>query len=157
MAAALFFCSFGSALANELIGRVVGVYDGDTLTLLVGGRERHKIRPASIDAPEKSQPYGQRSKKRLSDLAYDAIVSVTWNKRDRYGRIVGKVLLKDTDVNLEMVVSGLAWHYKHYEMEQSPAERRVYALAEDRARSARLRLWGSINPVPPWKYRRGVR
>ena len=157
IAAVLFFCSLSSAYAHELIGRVVGISDGDTLTLLVSGRERQKVRLAGIDAPEKSQPFGQRSKEWLSALAYNDIVSVTWNKRDRYGRILWKVLHKGTDVNLEMVVSGLAWHYKHYEMEQPAADRRAYALAEDRARSAHLGLWVETNPIPPWNYRRGVR
>lgn len=156
-AAALLLCAFTSAFGDELIGRVVGVYDGDTLTLVTGGREQHKIRLAGIDAPEKRQPFGQQSKSRLSKLAYNRIVRVTWNKRDRYGRIVGKVYLNDVDVSLEMVVSGLAWHYKRYEIEQPIADRKKYALAEDGARSARSGLWRELKPVPPWEYRRGVR
>jgi endonuclease YncB( thermonuclease family) len=153
----LFLCTFNSAFADELTGRVVRIYDGDTFTLLTEMREQHKIRLAGIDAPEKRQSYGQRSKERLSELAFNRRVRVIWNKRDRYGRIVGKVFINDTDVNLNLVVSGLAWHFKHYEMEQSTADRRAYAVAEARARSARIGLWREANPVPPWNFRRGVR
>jgi endonuclease YncB( thermonuclease family) len=156
-AAALLLCTVSAAFAAEVIGRVVGVYDGDTLTLVSGGAEQHKIRLAGIDAPEKRQPFSQQSKERLSILVFDRIVRVTWNKRDRYGRIVGKVFLNDVDVNLEMVASGLAWHYRRYQIEQSIADRRKYALAENRARSAHLGLWRELKPVPPWEYRRRVK
>ena len=114
----------------------------------------HKIRPSGIDAPEKAQPYGLQSRQSLSDLVLGRMVTVQTGKTDRYGRVVGKVLLEGMDVNLEQIRRGLAWHYKAYEREQSVEDRRIYADAESIARDALLGLWSaSATPVPPWEYR----
>ena len=100
------------------MGRVVGVSDGDTITLLDTTNTQYKVRLSGIDAPEKKQPFEQVSKRSLSDLVYDKTVAVEWKKKDRYQRIVGKVLLDNVDVNLEQVKRGLAWHYTKYKKEQ---------------------------------------
>ena len=142
-----------SAEADTLSGRVVGVADGDTLTVLDGNNKPHKIRLSGIDAPEKSQAYGQRSKQSLSALAYSRSVSVEWRKRDRYRRIVGKVFECGRDLNLEQVRRGLAWHYKQYQGEQDASDRARYATAETEARAAQRGLWAL--PVPPWEWRHG--
>ncbi len=81
-------------------------------------------------------------------------VTVEYQKRDRYGRIVGKVLLDGIDVSLEQVKAGLAWHYKKYQHEQSLEDRQLYAEAENKARDERLGLWRENNPNPPWEFRR---
>ena len=80
-------------------------------------------------------------------------VLVVYNKKDRYGRTIGKVMLGGTDANLEQIKAGLAWHYKAYEREQSAEDRAAYAAAELVARSARLGLWSEGNAVPPWEWR----
>ena len=104
--------------ADTVMGRVVGVSDGDTITLLDTTNTQYKVRLSGIDAPEKKQPFEQVSKRSLSDLVYDKTVAVEWKKKDRYQRIVGKVLLDNVDVNLEQVKRGLAWHYTKYKKEQ---------------------------------------
>ncbi len=81
-------------------------------------------------------------------------VTVEYEKRDRYGRIVGKVLLDGMDVCLEQVKAGFAWHYKKYRHEQSLEDQRLYADAENKARYERLGLWRENNPNPPWEHRR---
>ncbi len=81
-------------------------------------------------------------------------VTIEYQKRDRYGRIVGKVLLDGIDVSLEQVKAGFAWHYKKYQHEQSLEDRQLYADAEIRAREGRLGLWRENNPNPPWEFRR---
>ena len=81
-------------------------------------------------------------------------VTIEYQRRDRYGRIVGKVLLDEIDVCLEQVKAGFAWHYKKYQHEQSAEDRRLYADAENKARDERLGLWRENNPNPPWEYRR---
>ena len=143
--------------ADTLAGRIVGVSDGDTLTLLDDAKSQHKIRLGGIDAPEKKQPFGQRSKETLSDFVYDKQVVVEWSKRDRYGRIVGKVLVDGRDVNIRMVSLGMAWHYKEYQKEQSVEDRRSYSEAEEIARSAKKGLWQDLEPTPPWEFRRATR
>jgi endonuclease YncB( thermonuclease family) len=141
------------SLASSLAGRVVGIADGDTLTLLDVAKVRHRIRLAGIDAPEKSQAFGRRSKQHLAGLVFRQEVLVVWSKRDRYGRVVGKVLLGHEDVCLAQLRAGLAWHDKFYEHEQSPSDRASYALAEVNARAGRRGLWRGPAPTPPWDFR----
>lgn len=148
------FVSAASLQAATLDGLVVGVADGDTLTLLDGDMRQHKIRLAGIDAPEKGQDFGQTSKQSLSELAYRRYVRVEVSKRDRYGRSVAKVLRGTLDVNLEQVRRGLAWHYKEYEREQSTSDRRLYSAAENEAKASRTGLWALPHPIEPWHFRR---
>lgn len=101
------------AHADVLEGNVVGISDGDTLTVLVD-RHQVKVRVAGIDAPEKKQPYGQRSKEHLSDCSFGKSVTVEWSKTDRYGRTIGKVTSNGVDCGLRQVQDGLAWFYKAY-------------------------------------------
>lgn len=109
----LFLCAFVfQAHAGSVFeGRVVGVSDGDTITVLVGGHEQIKVRLAEIDAPEKAQPFGQRSKQALSDLVFGKTVRVEQQDTDRYGRVVGRVFVDGTDVNVEQIRQGMAWAY----------------------------------------------
>ena len=151
--AALLFIS-PAVFAAKLTGRVVHVADGDTVTVLDTSNMQHKIRVAGIDAPERRQPYGQISRKHLSVLVGGKSVIIEWHKRDRYGRVVGKILLDGRDVGLEQIRAGLAWHYKRYEREQSPEDRRSYAEAELAAKSGRIGLWRELDPMPPWQFRR---
>ena len=86
-----------SAHAETITGRVVGVADGDTITVLDSDNVQHKIRLAGIDAPEKKQAFGTRSKESMSDLAFGKALDVETSKRDRYGRQIGKVLVNGRD------------------------------------------------------------
>lgn len=142
------------ARAGMLTGEVVGVFDGDTVTVLDANRVQHKVRLAGIDAPESHQPFGTRSKQHLARLTYRQPVEVEWHKLDRYGRLVGKLRVAGVDMNRVQVEAGLAWHYVAYQREQSEADRRAYAAAEQAAREARLGLWADARPQAPWDYRR---
>lgn len=146
-----------AALLQTLEGRVVGVADGDTITVLGAGNRQTRVRLQGIDAPESAQAFGQVSKRNLSELVFEKQVVVEYEKTDRYGRTLGKVLAGGRDVNLLQVKAGLAWHYKYYQDEQSPADRRLYADAETEARSAKRGLWADPGPIPPWDFRRGKR
>ena len=143
--------------ADTLTGRVVSVTDGDTVTVLDTRKVQHKVRLSGIDAPEKFQPYGQRSKAHLSDLVFGQTVEVDSSKTDRYGRLVGKIVVQGRDANLQQLHAGMAWHYKDYEREQPPEDRSRYAQAEDDARRQRLGLWQDRDPIAPWAFRRAIR
>ena len=145
------------AQAETLSGRVVRVTDGDTIVVLDASKVQHKIRLTGIDAPERGQAFGTKSKEHLSDLVAGKSVVVDYSKYDRYQRILGKVLLNGEDVNLEQVKAGLAWHYKKYQGEQSPSDRVKYSDAELEARRHKLGLWHDPSPVPPWEYRQAKR
>jgi len=140
--------------ADVLYGRVVGVADGDTVTVLDESRHQHKIRLVGIDAPEKKMPFGNRSKQFLSDLVFDRQVQVEYSKKDRYGRTVGKIIVGGVDADLAQVKAGMAWHYKKYQLEQSIEDRAAYAQAEEEARMSRRGLWNDADPVPPWDWRK---
>ena len=143
-----------TAWADILTGRVVGVTDGDTITVLDGSNTQHKIRLGGIDAPEKKQAFGNVSKKSLSDLVYDKRVDVDWYKHDRYGRIVGKVMVDGVDANLEQIKRGMAWYYKKYKGELVLEDRLSYLHAEKNAEAKKLGLWFDDKPIPPWEYRK---
>ena len=115
-----------------------------------------KVRLSGIDSPEKGQPFAQGAKNKLSQLVFGKFVRVTGSKFDRYGRFLGKITRMDLDVNLEMINSGFAWHYKKYAREQSLFDRKRYSDAELLARRQMIGLWSEVNPVPPWDFR-GVR
>lgn len=140
--------------AETLTGRVVKVIDGDTVTLLDASKIQHKIRLAGIDAPESKQPYGQKSKEALSALVAGQQDEVDWHKRDRYGRVVGKIIAGVRDVNLAQVRAGMAWWYRKYANEQSPVDQRLYKDAEAKAKQASVGLWSGKNPIPPWEWRK---
>ena len=142
-----------SATAADIVGRVVGVSDGDTITVLVDNHDRLKVRLAGIDAPEKSQPFGSVSKKSLSDQVFGKTVNIESNKKDRYGRFLGRVIFNGTDVCLEQIRAGMAWHYKRYSNEQSESLRREYADAESQARQLKIGLWSEPTPIAPWEFR----
>jgi endonuclease YncB( thermonuclease family) len=146
-----------TASADTLTGRVVGIADGDTLTLLDATNTQHKIRLAGIDSPEKGQPFGQVCKASLSDLAYGRTVAVESKKLDRYGRVIGKVLLNNQDANLEQIRRGCGWHYKKYQNEQPLDDRLSYGKAEESARARRVGLWAGAAAVPPWEWRKARR
>ncbi len=162
----VFLVVFGQASAATLTGKVVGVSDGDTITVLdAHHHQQFKIRLSGIDAPEKKQPFGQRSKQHLSALVFGREVDVIWHKHDRYGRTIGKVMVdapsctatrcpKTVDAGLQQIEAGMAWWYRKYAREQGPGEAADYDRAEARARASRIGLWVEANPVPPWDWRR---
>jgi endonuclease YncB( thermonuclease family) len=142
------------AVDQQLLGRVVGIADGDTVTILDADSVQHRIRLMGIDAPEKAQPFGQRSKQNLFDLVGGRDVVAQCGKFDRYGRRICKVLVDGTDANLAQVVAGMAWHYKAYVREQRSNDRTAYAGAELEAQRTRRGLWSDPLPVSPWDWRR---
>jgi len=137
----------------DFTGNVVGIADGDTITVLGADKMQHKIRLTGIDAPEKKQPFGNRSKQNLSDMVFNKTVTVETDKRDRYGRELGKVLAGNKDVNLEQVRAGMAWHYKAYERTQTATDRQAYTAAENLAKATKRGLWADSEPIPPWEWR----
>ncbi len=141
-------------IPGQLAGTIVGVHDGDTITLLTESRERHKIRMTGIDAPELGQDFGRRSKENLSGLLYSKEIVVLHENTDRNGRILGKIVMDGEDINLRQIEDGFAWYYKAFERDVAISDRPLYAAAETRARDAQKGLWSQIGHIPPWVYRK---
>ena len=138
-----------SAFSAEIIGKVVGVSDGDTITVLDEmDKGNFKIRLDKIDAPEKKQAFGNKAKQFLSSLIFGKQVTVRYKAVDRYGRIVGVVYCDEVEINLVMVQNGYAWHYCHYD--KTPE----YIQAEKQARADKKGLWADPNPINPYQFRK---
>lgn len=138
---------WGPAYAAALQGRVVAVADGDTLTVLAG-RERVRVRLSYIDAPERGQPFGRRSRQSLGELCHQRMAVVNVAGRDRYGRVLGIVSCEGVIANREQVKRGLAWVYSRYARRDSP----LYEV-EREARKDRRGLWQASDPQAPWQWR----
>ena len=129
-----------------LSGKVISTHDGDTITVLQDKRQI-KVRLYGIDAPEKKQDYGQRSKQFLASLIAGQVVEVEPKGKDRYKRTLGIIYYKGQDINAQMVLNGYAWAYVKYS--------KIYVDQETTAREKKLGLWQSSNPTPPWVWRKG--
>ncbi len=140
-------CAHWSDSHADFTYKVVGVSDGDTITVLHNGKGE-RIRLHGIDCPEKRQAFGNRAKQFTSNLVFAKTVTVQAVDRDRYGRTVAEVLLPDgRSLNRELVRAGLAWMYRRYSNDQSLSD------LEEEARVARRGLWVDANPIPPWEWR----
>lgn len=130
-----------------LSGKVVGVKDGDTIEILVDN-QKHVIRFAEVDAPEKKQPFGKKAKQFVSGKIFGKKVKVVTLKRGRYGRRIGEVFYRGVSVNEELIASGLAWQDPRYSKSLG-----IKALQQDAIKN-RQGLWVDPSPVSPWEWRK---
>lgn len=138
--------------AQELLsGTVVSVMDGDTLGIRTPQKKFIKVRLYGIDAPEHRQAYGNKAKKALSQLVFRKNVSIMQKDIDKYGRLVGIVLINGKNINAQMVQLGYAWVYRWFCKEP---EKNQWLKLEKEAKDKRRGLWAGKKPVPPWKWRR---
>ena len=143
-------CARAGQKTLSIVGMVTRVSDGDTIWVN-NGLLRYKVRLNRIDAPESKQPYGKESAAHLKSLIFGKEVRVEYKTTDRYGRILGIVVIGEKDVNLQMVRDGYAWHYKHFDATPS------YSAAESAAQSAKRGIWATTAPIPPHQWRKGRR
>lgn len=134
-------------MSAALLCLVIAIADGDTLTCLTDDKRQVKVRLSEIDAPERKQPFGTKSRESLADLCYEKRATIQVVTTDRYGRTVGRVTCAGVDANTAQVRRGLAWVYDRYVTDRS-----LYAL-QDEARAEGRGLWSGPSPVPPWAWR----
>ena len=144
--AAILLSLFNIAQAEEFIGKVITVLDGDTLQVLRSGHPV-KIRLAGIDAPESAQEYGDLSRQSLAQLVLHKPVHIHTLAVDDYGRLVAEVTLDGLNINHEQVRRGMAWAYSFFHNDKT-----VNAL-EQAARAAKRGLWAQANPIVPNQWR----
>jgi endonuclease YncB( thermonuclease family) len=140
----LFSATSGAA---TLQGRIVRIIDGDSLVLLDNQNTQHEIRLAEIDAPEHKQPFGNRARQSLADLAFKREATAECPVKDKYGRSVCRVTVGEVDVNLTQVQRGMAWAYSQYVTDYR------FFQAQREARAAKRGLWKEGQQVPPWDWR----
>ena len=143
---------FPDASAKEIVGNVNRVIDGDTIELKHAAKML-KIRLTGIDAPESDQPFGQEATRYLSELIIHQQVLVTYDRTDRYGRLLGKIILDETDINLALIRNGYAWWYRYYRDQQSAQDQMLYESAELEAKALKRGLWTIDNPINPYDWR----
>lgn len=134
------------AYTRVIQARVVGISDGDTVTVLEG-KNRYKLRLSGIDAPESGQAYGRQAKALLSSLIFGKTVQVELIERDRYGRWVANIFDGGSWVNKAVIEAGYAWHYRDFSTSKE------LQAAENRARAAGRGLWQERSPQAPWNWR----
>jgi len=129
--------------------KVIGIKDGDTVSILMDGKEK-TVRLAHIDCPEKKQPFGNKAKEAISELCFGKFVTLVGDgKTDRNGRSIAELILPNgVNVNKALVKMGLAWHFKKYSKDDS------YATLEIAARNKKAGLWKDKNPIAPWNWRK---
>lgn len=149
--AGLLLVAVGRASAADISCRVVGIADGDTLTCLSKANEQIKVRLAEIDAPEKRQPFGERSRQALASTCHGKVAVLNVVDIDRYGRTVARVVCEGTDANADQVRRGMAWVYDRYARDQALYE------AQDEARARHAGLWADSAPTAPWDWRKNQR
>lgn len=139
-----------SANAYEINGKVIKITDGDTVYILDADRESHKIRLSGIDAPEKKQPFGNKSKQMLSGYIFGKQVTADCTAKDRYKRDICTIIKDGKDINAQMVTNGGAWVYRKYYKGEH------YYLAEKFAQDNKLGLWNTseYQAIPPWEWRK---
>jgi endonuclease YncB( thermonuclease family) len=137
--------------AEQFSGNVVGVSDGDTISVMHNGKAV-RVRLQGIDCPEKRQAYGARAKQFTSQRVFRQVVTVIVSGTDRYGRTLGEVVLEDgTNLNHTLVEEGLAWWYRQYSDDDALRQ------LEEEARAAGRGLWADRDPVPPWEFRKAAK
>ncbi len=147
----VFIMAFSSLSHAAITGKIVGILDGDTITILANANTMHKIRLYGIDSPESHQDFGSRAKKFTSEMVFGKTVRVISEAVDRYDRIVATVMIAEQSLNEELVKAGYAWVYKQYCKKPVCA---IWENYEEDARKGSVGLWAKANPVPPWEFRR---
>jgi endonuclease YncB( thermonuclease family) len=144
-------CFFTKKPIDVISGRVKIIADGDTIIVLNANNEQKLVRLYGIDAPEKNQPYGEASRKHLSDMVAGLDIDVSVYDIDRYGRSVGRIKINNTDVNRAMIEAGYAWVYREYCKISKCSE---WERLEQEAKVAKRGLWQKPNPIYPAEWRR---
>jgi endonuclease YncB( thermonuclease family) len=134
--------------AQTYTGKVTAVKDGDTIEMLVNGKPI-RIRFFGVDAPEKGQPFGEKSRQFTAGLCFGKVVKAVQKSKDQYRRVVAEVFLPDnTSLNYRLLQAGFAWHYKNFSKSET------WAAAELKARKEKAGLWKDAHPIAPWDWRK---
>ena len=152
----LFLIAFSVSLTVSLVaatddtveGKVTRIIDGDSILVVDAKKVEHEVQLEGIDAPEMKQDFGKESTEGLTKLLKDKSVRLTWKSKDNFDRLLAQVYDGDKHINMEMIKTGMAWHFKRYNKDESLAK------AELEAKEAKKGLWAKESPIAPWDYRK---
>ncbi len=149
----LYTLFFQPAVASEFEAEVLEVVDGDTIKI------RHqdqvlRVRLQGIDAPERNQPFGSEATNYLATKVDGMRISILSSGHDKYGRLLGKIMLNGEDINRHLLELGYAWWYRYYRDQQSLTDQHAYELAEEKAKFFKRGLWSDPEPINPYEWRK---
>lgn len=129
------------------------MYDGDTVKLRPvtsnDSQDEFKFRLSDIDAPERNQNYGLKSRRALAQLCKGKNITATVriSGSDKYHRSLGRLECNSIDASYYLAEHGLAWFYTQYSNDMA-----IEIVAKN-ARRHMLGLWADKNPIAPWDWR----
>lgn len=142
-----------AATISVITGKVIGISDGDTIKILTEDKQELRIRLNGIDCPEKKQAFGTKAKEFTSDLVFGKNVKVISRGTDRYGRVLGEVILEDgRSLNKELLKNGYAWWYEQYAKKEIDLKN-----LQEQARRDSIGLWKDKEAIAPWEFRKASR
>jgi len=138
-----------SVFGNETVqGKVTRIIDGDSILVTDDKSIEYEVQLEGIDAPELKQEFGAESMDGLAKMLKEKTVRLTWKSKDNFERLLAQVYDGDKHINMEMIKSGMAWHFKRYNKDEELAK------AETEAKELKKGLWAKESPLAPWDYRK---
>ena len=114
------FLLFPFIAFSQILAKVIGISDGDTITVLLAGNIQKKLRLAEVDCPESGQPFGKNAKQFTSEQVFGKQISFIETDTDRYGRTIAKVYYDDDKyLSREIIKAGLGWWYYYFSKDKS--------------------------------------
>ena len=150
----IFFIFFLTPILADVQGIISKVIDADTVIIESDGGSKYRVRLLGIDAPEIKQEHGKEATKYLSNMVLGKNLTVIGSNKDKYQRLLGKLILDDNDINLNLIKNGMAWHSKFYKSSQDKKDQIMYSNAEIYAKVNKLGLWSKNLPIAPWEWRK---
>lgn len=145
----LFLAALSPLSADDSVeGKVTRIIDGDSILVTDAKSVEYEVQLEGIDAPELKQDFGKESTEGLTKLLKGKTVRLTWKSTDNFDRLLAQVYDGEKHINMEMIKSGMAWHFKRYNKDETLSK------AETEAKEAKKGLWATESPVAPWDYRK---
>ena len=145
----LFLAALSPLWADDSVeGKITRIIDGDSILVTDTKSVEYEVQLEGIDAPELKQDFGKESTEGLTKLLKGKTVRLTWKSKDNFERLLAQVYDGEKHINMEMIKSGMAWHFKRYNKDETLAK------AESGAKEAKKGLWATESPVAPWDYRK---
>ncbi|MET3037563.1 thermonuclease family protein [Chryseobacterium sp. NRRL B-14859] len=134
---------------SQTSGKVIKISDGDTITILLKGKQQKKLRLAEVDCPENGQAFGKNAKQFTSGQVFGKTINFIETDKDRYGRSIAKVYYDNGKyLSKELIKAGMGWWYVSYSKDTALGK------LQENARLKKIGLWQDVHATAPWEYRK---